>query len=268
MFKCFSNISLYVQFSDIVQAEIKWLWMGFCAAANNKPNKMWMQRSLYQLTFFIADKVKSGKLQKRVVEKIEMGDVQFQMREKVLSTSSRPFKACAATGRPSDVFKPCAPSGRPSDVFRQTAQPRDALKPITDTGPASDSCGGQRFNPEKQRCAVSTQSADSLSEEEESIFYGNKENFSDTTVDSDPSFALPQGRKVSMADDVKVIYADGEESIAMLSSKTHPAGRSEIVKKKKQPKSTKNVKHVTADEAPQYECKTQWLVINHHAPRL
>lgn len=233
---------------------------GFLEPVSRKRNKdiVDAEFTLPDQTFF-ADKVKSGRLQKRVVEKIEMGEAQFQVREKVVSACAKPsdpFKACTTTGRASDIFKSSATSSRPSDVFRLTTRPSDVLKPVADTGPISKSHGGsQKVNPVKQRSAV-IQSAESLSKDE-SVFYDDKENYGDISLDSEPSFALPVGRKVSMADDVKVIHADGEETVAMLSSEINRPGPSEIMKKKQQPKSTKTVKHVTADEAPQYECKTQ-----------
>ena len=194
-----------------------------------------------------------------------------------ISATGRPsdaFRPASSTGRPSDAFRPISATGRPSDAFKPasaTSQPSDAFKPASSTGRPTDVLkaladtgrinivpeGGQKVAPGKQHPVV-THRAVSVGEEDQSVFfYDSKENCNDTALDSDPSCTRPQGRKVSMADDVKVIYADGEESVTMLSSETDPPGPSEVMKKKKQPKAVRNVRHVTADGAPHYECKTQ-----------
>ncbi|KAK7093840.1 protein Spindly-like [Littorina saxatilis] len=217
------------------------------------------------------DRVKSGKLQKRVVEKIDMGDAQLQIQERVTGASGRPsdiFKHGTATGRPSNIFKPSVASGRLSDIKKtavSTVRQVDVLKPLSAGRPdevlktvsAAQKTSSMYSDSQKSKSSKpwALESMSSLSDDDDSLFYNDKENFEDTTFDPDPSTL--QGRKVSMADDVKVIYADGEESMAVLAREGDKSTPAEAMKKKKQPKAVSKVKHVTADEAPQYECKQQ-----------
>lgn len=200
-----------------------------------------------------------------------MGDAQLQIQERVTGASGRPsdiFKHGTTTGRPSNIFKPSVASGRLSDIKKtavSTVRQVDVLKPLSAGRPdevlktvsAAQKNSSMYSDSQKSKSSKpwALESMSSLSDDDDSLFYNDKENFEDTTFDPDPS-AL-QGRKVSMADDVKVIYADGEESMAVLAREGDKSTPAEAMKKKKQPKAVSKVKHVTADEAPQYECKQQ-----------
>nr|KAG5707375.1 hypothetical protein BaRGS_005342 [Batillaria attramentaria] len=74
---------------------------------------------------------------------------------------------------------------------------------------------------------------------DDTTFYDDKENFCDSTMDS--TFALLHGRKVSMSDNVKVVEADGEETVKTLTDEGDRAVKPEVAKKKKEPKTVRNL---------------------------
>ena len=148
------------------------------------------------------DKTKEGKTVKKVIEKIDVGD---------LATATPSI----SMGRPSDVFKPMPTLGRNSMVPVKRPPRQDKL------------------------CSSTFQSS------------------LDHSKLTDTENIFPQGRRVNMADDVKVIHAGGEETTAALMGDGERAVPSESLRKKKQAKASKPARHIKAADAQEVECKTQ-----------
>ncbi|XP_076472477.1 protein Spindly-like [Babylonia areolata] len=197
------------------------------------------------------DKMKETKAQIRIVEKIDRGDPLTQSSDSTFPPlSGRPsniFTPYVATGRPSLARNPSSSqprlpmSGQPSDAFKLTSSSRsvsDVLRPMTVLP-----------KPAHQHSAAPKQNVDRLTEEQ-------KENLNDATLNSDLPFVVPTGRSVKMADDVKVIEANGERSTVGLAEEGgRKGGRGEVLKKPKAPRPA--VQYIKGDEAPQLDCKTQ-----------
>ncbi|KAK7497906.1 hypothetical protein BaRGS_00010777 [Batillaria attramentaria] len=224
--------------------------------------KMTLQKEELQLKYE-PEKVKGSSLQKRVVEKIDMGDSQLQSKGKL--------HPAPTTGRASDIFRLSSSSARTSDVFKVPAtvgRPSEILKSSTAVSRASGvpkppAASGRVSGVSKAQTKSSVHDNDYtlglqdsvLCAGDDTTFYDDKENFCDSTMDS--TFALLHGRKVSMSDNVKVVEADGEETVKTLTDEGDRAVKPEVAKKKKEPKTVRNVRHVNADEAPQVDCKQQ-----------
>lgn len=254
--------------------------------------KMSLQKEELQLKYE-PEKVKGGSLQKRVVEKIDLGDDRLQPKSRLPSAPN-------ATGRLGDIFAQTTISGRKSNIFKapsMTRGPREAVKPFVNPptgskhkGGKSSVASGPSSTVSKSRpsttgllsasqtkgafsnAAASNPQDSTLFLKDDTTFYDvDKENLSESMMDS--TFALLhgykgstsdnvgdvllQGRKVSMSDNVRVVEAHGGETIKALSDKGDGHIKPEVAKKKQEPKKIHNVKHVKADEAPQVECKQQ-----------
>ncbi|KAL8574846.1 hypothetical protein ACOMHN_044868 [Nucella lapillus] len=201
------------------------------------------------------DKMKQGKIQEKIVENIDIGDP-------FLQTATFP---ASSSGRHSDMFKPCPASGRASNVFKSSRPPSSVSKLPASTGRPSNAFNfkptGERgsealkpLNSLKKAGHVSEHSKDSKHDVSQTALPGpQKENCGQDSVHS--SLVLPAGRCVRMADDVKVIYADGEDSVTELAEEKSSPRKS--LRTQKDPRPTHNVPYIKADEAPEVNCKTQ-----------
>lgn len=225
--------------------------------------KMTLEKEELQLTYE-PEKVEGGRVQRTVVEKIDLGDRELQRPGMLLPLGlaarrqSDLFRANAALGRPSNVFKVPA-TARASGAFKSVA----SLKKDSRRSQSCTSVGaGDGHETQAKTMAVDQDSTLDLQDltlgtADNPTSSEDKENLGETNMDCTFTLLHGRSRKVVISDTVKVVGADGEETFKALSEEDNGSGNLEPTKKKKEASTVRKVKHVNFDEVPQADCKQQ-----------